>query len=1486
MANIEQLNFDLIINEKEFDEQIKRVEQLAGRLNTSVTDALNISKQLNLVSAEDVQSAKNLNKIKQDNVRLAEREKQLASTTNRKVAIDEVTKEAQSRRIITQEREKEAQAILKTQLAQEKLNRLQQQGSTQLAANSRLWREIKNLTTAYFSVMGATRLVSSLIQISAEFEKQKVSLRAILRDLDGADKIFNQIKALAVQSPFQFKELVTYTKQLSAFSIPMNELYDTTKMLADVSAGLGVGMDRLVLAYGQIRSASFLRGQEVRQLTEAGIPILEELRKQFEEMGEIGITAGEVFDKISSRQVTFEMVERVFKNMTEEGGKFYQMQEVLAATLSGKISNLKDAYQIMFAEIGEKTNGVLVKSVDTLRAIADNYEKIGKSILELVAAYGVYKGSLIAIEALNGAFVVSNHKVIDSILKVGKAVKGVVLSNPYALLAAGATAAAFSIYKLATAQSAHQKILKDFTKGIENSHQKIEAEVAVLDRLYVHLNAATEGTQEYESARKAIMSQYSTYIAQLKEEGKEVDDLTKLYDALKSAVQRAAYEKYRDTLTAQAKETFDKAEDDILKAFNSKFDAFTAPKAVRKATAAQKEALWMYITGTKSPSELIEKNLVTRPQLAFFEYMRKEYAQVANAYTFAVTEVEKSHDQMTNAFTDDAKDLTGWQKKVHDALEGFSSQATGNLEVDVYTNWSEYVDKVQKRYQELNVELAKNTGINETAAKANREEMEAIRQVNQALDGRLLREYNVTKATKTQSGDKVKDIQSEIDVYQKLKEVYSSLIETMGEEEAKRVMEQFFPQYKNLIDDDYDNEINRLAKELEALAATNEDAAKAWLAFQDALSTTKVDSLTKSAQAAKKYREEIQKWIDEGYLLSGTGFSYDISKNLLDITTKDATTSRTFEALRSAIDEQEEAYKASIEGTEEEREKMWQQFKIEQIHILDELARHEMANNHKAVQEKIRDLAQTYVREMYATNADGKIELNDWGDKSMAQIEMIGRSLRTLMNSDLEIPDKIKKDAEDLGVTFDELMEAIREIFTADYSNVLQERMKRMSSILGNVLSLANKITNSVGSMADHIEDGPLKDFTEMLGVVLDVADAVVECEPLLRAFAEAGDGAADAWKNLLNSADLMTMVVKILGIGVEQIVRNVEKQYDKQKEIAEAAKEYKKTLDEIALSRYDGILGVDDMGKMAKYYEQMTNSAREYQRTIALLQNYSMFDPLFEQIPKLSDDLRSLDVTELKAILAELKLFGASGGDQWLKGDIVTGLEDYIEKLEQYRDALSDLFSNVADDIVDNMIDAFDKIGDAVGNIEDAFYDLGDVILRSVLRSMVLENIVEKYKNDFMKAVTEYALTDKTENDATALAAQLGNITSSLREELEDSGGIFNAIIEAFRDAGLVDYNMDNEVSNTVGGGIKSITEDTANLLASYINAIRADVAAIRQAVVSGNTNTLPSPTLAEYLTQIQANTYNNAIAAQNILERLDSVMTMSDGPAFRVFM
>ena len=124
----------------------------------------------------------------------------------------------------------------------------------------------------FLSVYAGIRMIKNLATITGEFEMQKISMQAILQDAEKGAAIFERIKELAVISPFQFKDLVSYTKQLSAFSIPYEDLYDTTKMLADLSAGLGVGMDRLILAYGQVRSAAVLRGQELRQFTEAGIP--------------------------------------------------------------------------------------------------------------------------------------------------------------------------------------------------------------------------------------------------------------------------------------------------------------------------------------------------------------------------------------------------------------------------------------------------------------------------------------------------------------------------------------------------------------------------------------------------------------------------------------------------------------------------------------------------------------------------------------------------------------------------------------------------------------------------------------------------------------------------------------------------------------------------------------------------------------------------------------------------------------------------------------------------------------------------------------------------------------------------------------------------------------------------------------------------------------------------------------------------------------
>ena len=325
------------------------------------------------------------NKLKGKNSGLSARE-----TAERKRQIDLNTKEAVSQ-------EKVTQAKLKTAKAQAQLNRVNALGTSHYSAHSRLLGELGTLAAGYFSIRGVSSFVDALVEVTGQYEAQRAALRAILQDEAGTDKLLAQFQELALVSPYTFQSLTGYAKQLAAFGVPLDEIYDTTKRLADVSSGVGVDLSRIILAYGQVRSASFLKGSELRQFTEAGIPLLEMLAEQFTKIEGKAVSVGDVFDKISARQVPFEMVAQAFKTMTDEGGKFYNMQDVLAETVQGKVSNLKDAYEKMLYTIGEDQSGIIKSTVDGLKTLMENYETVGKILAGLVTTYGSYKAALIAV---------------------------------------------------------------------------------------------------------------------------------------------------------------------------------------------------------------------------------------------------------------------------------------------------------------------------------------------------------------------------------------------------------------------------------------------------------------------------------------------------------------------------------------------------------------------------------------------------------------------------------------------------------------------------------------------------------------------------------------------------------------------------------------------------------------------------------------------------------------------------------------------------------------------------------------------------------------------------------------------------------------------------------------------------------------------------------------------------------------------------------
>lgn len=243
----------------------------------------------------------------------------------------------------------------------------------------------------YFSAFAIKDFIGDLVRIRGEFEQQYTALKAILQSTSQADELFSQLKTLAPISPYSFRELTTYAKQLSAYQIPYNDLFDTTKRLADLSAGLGVDFRRISLAYGQVRSAAVLRGQELRQFTEAGVPMVDALAKKFSKLrGEV-VSTGDVFQLISERQVPFEMVKEVIEDLTNEGGIFYNMQEKQSETLAGKVSNLADRYDIMMNNIGQSTDGLLKGVVDGLATVMEHGGLLIKTFISLAAAWGAVK---------------------------------------------------------------------------------------------------------------------------------------------------------------------------------------------------------------------------------------------------------------------------------------------------------------------------------------------------------------------------------------------------------------------------------------------------------------------------------------------------------------------------------------------------------------------------------------------------------------------------------------------------------------------------------------------------------------------------------------------------------------------------------------------------------------------------------------------------------------------------------------------------------------------------------------------------------------------------------------------------------------------------------------------------------------------------------------------------------------------------------------
>ena len=276
--------------------------------------------------------------------------------------------------------------------AEQRLANVTHSATDSMRQQSQVLSDLKMMATQYLSVWGAQSFLNKIIETGGQLEQQRLSMGAILQDAEKADEIFGQIKKLAVKSPFGVVQLDQMSKQLAAYSFESEELFEWTKRLADISAATGTEVSRLSLALGHVRSEGALSGYTLRQFSMGNVPLLQMLSESR------GVSKKEIRQMVRGKQISADEVMEALEQLTNEGGMFYNAQEVMSQALNAKFKNLRDSFDIMYGEMAESGIG------DFLKMLAENATEMSKHWQRMLITLGASGAAFMIARNATAAF--------------------------------------------------------------------------------------------------------------------------------------------------------------------------------------------------------------------------------------------------------------------------------------------------------------------------------------------------------------------------------------------------------------------------------------------------------------------------------------------------------------------------------------------------------------------------------------------------------------------------------------------------------------------------------------------------------------------------------------------------------------------------------------------------------------------------------------------------------------------------------------------------------------------------------------------------------------------------------------------------------------------------------------------------------------------------------------------------------------------------
>nr|DAM63112.1 MAG TPA: tail tape measure protein [Caudoviricetes sp.] len=1011
-----------------------------------------------------------------------------------------------------------------------------------------MFNKMTKAAAAFGAGFTAKELIQNIIQVRGEFQQLEVAFTTMLGSSEKANVLMAQLTETAAKTPFDLQGVANGARQLLAYGTSAEDVNETLIRLGNIAAGLSQPLGDLVYLYGTTMTQGRLYTQDLNQFTGRGIPMIKELAKEF------GVAESEIKGMVEAGMIGFPEVQKVIQNLTNEGGMFFNLMQEQSKTITGQISNIGDSFSMMLNEIGKANEGIINDALSSVSYLIENYEKVGKILIELVGTYGAYRTALMAITALHNlqaagitaltAKEAIHYSWLVLTQKAQSLLNKTLLANPYVAVAAAVAALGLGIYKLVTYQTEAEKAQERLNDEFGKTEVAALNEMSTLRELNRQLTEAKKWSDEWYAIKEKIVNGYSKYLSGIDEEIDKTGSLAGQYEKLEKAI--------RKSMAAQNYTNFAKQEEDIYNSVREKnltkvYDAFTKKYGDESGLKVYRNWLNWLDSGRDIPTEIqrifndVSTGWGESANTLLFEIRRqaeirnKNLEEYRNKYFIP----EPSFDSPTeNIFTTEGKSISQLEEEIKKAETSLASLkkalADGSGTKEAVDQQEAYIKSLQNTILEREKDLRVINEVKTQISKLEKEQGETVsgsKEYN-ALQSRI--DALRAKLPKTKSDKAAEDKQAKeqkeaeqklvdelLELRKKNQEKEISLWEEGKDKKLKQINYYYEEQKKEIKKKEKElAELNKVAKiepsKLNENGLTTEQ--------QENIDTAnRLNEKNKNKQTKEILDDEINAMND---YLAAYGNYYE---------------------KRNAIIEQGESRKV---GKNE-----WEQKSIDEEtkRALSDLDI-EANKSTSAISKLFDDMRQHTVADMRlianeAERAFQFLQSGEWDENKGLEFGMTKETFDTLRKSPEELErirkgiDNVRNSADQSETGFNKLSNGLKKVFDAgSNTKKLQDGLEEIRSGLSEILSVAQFLSDTFSNLGEAFGSDTLSGIAEGINVAMDGLNSAMQGAEAGAIFEPIGS-AAGAAIGLVSS--LASSIAKIHDAKNEKRIQKLQDQVD-----------------------------------------------------------------------------------------------------------------------------------------------------------------------------------------------------------------------------------------------------------------------------------------------------------------------------------------------------